>query len=111
MKEWKGKIIIDEKKQRVIAVSKYKGNSVRGVAKCGPDDKFDIEKGETLAIARCLKKIAQKRYADIQRNLIKAQIAAENAKARYNKMSVKASEYYHEMLAYEDNLTAIEFDM
>jgi hypothetical protein len=45
----------------VVAVSSYAGEKVRGVAKCAPEDGFDLEKGKKLAIARCALKIAKKR--------------------------------------------------
>ena len=47
---------------KVIALSTYAGRTVRGVAKCHPDDKFDEEFGKKLAAARCNQKIASKRY-------------------------------------------------
>jgi len=37
------------------------GKPVRGVAKCAPNDEFDINKGKELAAARCNLKVAQKR--------------------------------------------------
>lgn len=45
----------------VVAVSSFAGKKVRGVAKCNPNDTFDIEKGKALAEARCAEKIAKKR--------------------------------------------------
>ena len=48
---------------KVIAISTYAGRTVRGVAKCSPNDKFDIKKGMALAAARCNEKVAQKRMA------------------------------------------------
>ena len=50
-------------KNKVIAVSTYAGKTVRGVAKCDPNDHFDIEKGKQLAAARCNQRIAAKRFA------------------------------------------------
>ena len=53
----------------VVAVSSYKGRTIRGVAKCSEEDEFDLETGKKLAAARCAMKIAKKRvkYAKIQR--------------------------------------------
>ena len=48
---------------RIIAVSTYGGRTVRGVAICHPDDKFDMDLGKRLAAARCNEKVAAKRYA------------------------------------------------
>lgn len=46
---------------KVIAVSSFAGQTVRGVAKCAPNDEFDLEYGKRLAAARCVAKIASKR--------------------------------------------------
>ena len=45
----------------VAAVRPYKGKTVRGVAKCAPNDEFDFEKGSHLAKLRCEQKIAKMR--------------------------------------------------
>jgi hypothetical protein len=52
---------IYETPNKVIAVSSFAGQTVRGVAKCNPNDEFDSEKGAALAAARCGVKIAEKR--------------------------------------------------
>ena len=53
-------VVVPEKK-KVVAYSTYAGQSVRGVAKCAPDDEFDVEFGKKLAAARCNVKVARKR--------------------------------------------------
>lgn len=56
---------------KVIAVSSFAGQTVRGVAKCAPNDEFDLEYGKRLAAARCVAKIADKRMnrAEIKVNM------------------------------------------
>lgn len=54
-------VVIPEKK-KVVAYSSYAGQSVRGVAKCAPEDEFDVEFGKKLAAARCNVKVARKRF-------------------------------------------------
>lgn len=44
-----------------VAVSTFAGKTVRGTAKCAPNDDFDPVSGELLAAARCGVKIAEKR--------------------------------------------------
>lgn len=46
---------------KVIAITTYAGRTVRGVAKCHPEDMFDLEVGKKIAAARCAKKVAKKR--------------------------------------------------
>lgn len=45
----------------VVCVSSYAGKPVKGRAKCAPNDSFDLDKGKTLAQARCDAVIAEKR--------------------------------------------------
>lgn len=47
--------------EKVIAISTYAGRTVKGIAKCHPNDTFDVEFGKKLAAARCNEKIAGKR--------------------------------------------------
>ena len=47
--------------RKVICISSYAGRSVKGVAKCAPNDEFSMEYGKRLAQARCDVKIASKR--------------------------------------------------
>ena len=42
------KIYIDEKNKRVIAICRYAGRKIKTIAKCHPDDVFDIEYGTKL---------------------------------------------------------------
>lgn len=52
----------EENPTKVIVLSKYAGKDVRGVAKCSPNDEFDIQTGRELATLRCDEKVAYKRY-------------------------------------------------
>lgn len=59
MKNYNYKYVVTPNK--VIAISTYAGRTVKGVAKCHPNDTFDVEFGKKLAAARCNEKIAYKR--------------------------------------------------
>ena len=72
---------------KVIAVSTYGGKTVRGVAICHPEDKFNIELGKQLAAARCNEKIAMKRYNRANKCFEKAIVANEEARIQLRKMS------------------------
>lgn len=84
-------------KNLVVAVSTYAGKIVKGKAKCNPKDTFDLEKGKTLAAARCNAKIAKKR---VERASGKFKEAIEI----YN----KASEHLEEMSAYINDAEILE---
>ena len=58
---FKYKYVIDEEKRTIVALSTFAGQVVRGVARCAPNDSWDVEAGKKLAEARCSLKIAHKR--------------------------------------------------
>lgn len=60
--------------KEIIAISSYAGKSVKGTAKCSPNDTFDLEKGKRLAATRCALKIAEKR---VKRSIYKVEEANE----------------------------------
>lgn len=70
----------------VVAISTYAGKTVKGYAKCHPDDVWDWEKGKALAIARCAEKIAAKRNARATRKVAEAQDILAEAIAYLNDM-------------------------
>ena len=50
-----------EASQTVVCTTMYKGCTLRGTAKCSPEDMFNIETGKKLAYLRCKKKYAKKK--------------------------------------------------
>jgi hypothetical protein len=102
-----------ETPNKVIALSTYAGKTVRGVAKCHPNDTFDVEFGRKLAAARCNEKIARKRherafsqYAERIRKLSDAQVAANKSYAYY----ADATEQLREAKNYLDEVRASVYD-
>lgn len=75
-----------DEKNKVIAVATYAGKPVRGVAKCDPQDSFDLDTGKELAAARCNMKVAKKRQANALSQMKAAEKAYENAKKHYDNM-------------------------
>ena len=57
-----------EGRKVVIAISHHAGKVVKGVAKCHPEDNFDIEKGKAIASARCNAKVCAKSLLDQAQN-------------------------------------------
>ena len=86
---------IYETPNKVIAVSSFAGQTVRGVAKCNPADEFDFDKGAALAAARCGTKIAEKRMK-------RAYTKVDEAKAPLD----AAINHYGEMLKYQSDAEA-----
>ena len=67
MRKFEYKYKVDEEHKTVVAMSTFAGKAVSGVARCAPEDTFDIETGKKLAAARCAVKIAKKRMMRAKR--------------------------------------------
>lgn len=52
--------VVNEEKRYVIAMAKSDGKTIKGVAKCSPNDTFDVEVGKKLAEARCKYKVMKR---------------------------------------------------
>ena len=63
-------IVADNK---VICISRYAKKAVRGIAKCAPDDSFDVETGKKLAKLRCDLKVAEQRYKNAKNRMLEAE--------------------------------------
>lgn len=79
-------IYTDEKNRQVVAVCRYAGRKVRAVAKCAPEDTFDIEIGTELAIARCEWKVAKLKLQNAGACYMTAAKAADEAAIKLGKM-------------------------
>ena len=91
---------------RVIAVSTYAGKTVRGIAICDSNDKFDIELGKKIAASRCNEKIAKKR---LDRSVKKLAEAKEDVtKAENHKRDMES---YHNDAYIAYNIAAMEHDL
>lgn len=89
----------DKEQHKIIAVSSFAGKNVRGVAKCSPEDKYDLDIGMNLATLRCAVKIASKRLARAEQKKYEAYEAFAAAAQRYDAMST----YWADSVqAYED---------
>ena len=71
---------------RVIAVSTYAKQTVRGTAICDASDSYDVETGKKLAAARCNEKIAAKRLKRASEKFRQAENELRAAQDRMNKM-------------------------
>ena len=79
-------IVMDNK---VICISTYAKKVVKGIAKCSPNDEFDIEIGKKLAKLRCDEKVANKRVNRAAKKYIEAE-----------EILFEASQYLSEMRDY-----------
>lgn len=92
-----------DNKRKVVAVSSFAGQKVRGVATCSENDTFDLEKGKELAAARCAVKVAKKRFKRAQKKFDEACEAQNKAELFYDKMC----QYYNDALYELENWESI----
>lgn len=76
----------------IVCTTMYKGQMVRGIAKCSPEDHFDIETGKMLAFLRCKEKFARKKA----RHARKAYNEAVIAKAIMDNKFGKATDFVND---------------
>lgn len=98
-------------KGTTIAYSTFAGKTVKGYAKCNPDDFFRFSIGEKLAKARCGLKIAKKRrqWAESQYNKAKAEMFA--AIKRFNEMESYVKDSIEAVFDAEDYLAEVLKDI
>ena len=82
---------------KIIAISTYAGQTVRGVAKCHPNDTFDEEFGKTLAAARCDVKVAQRRLRNAQKREEEAYEKCLAAEKQLDRMSEYVDDANYEL--------------
>jgi predicted phage tail protein len=103
---------VDEQgRQVVVAVSRHAGRTVKGYAKCDPDDEFDLELGKKLAAARCAVKIAKKRNANANAQKKKAYNELVAKQNRLQKMNDYVDDSRRALNAANSELAAIEASM
>ena len=98
-------------KKEVVAMSTYAGRYVKGIAKCSPEDEFDVEFGKRLAAARCNLKVAQKREANARKGYDEAYSKFIEASLRLDYMinfvndaSKELNEAYAEVRELEESI-------
>lgn len=93
-----------DNKNTIIAVSNYKGKTIKGVAKCSPEDNFNYAKGVELAVARLRLKKAK----------LKAKLAVEEINKLKTKNDIlrnkiaKASDFYADAI---DELQSLDSEL
>ena len=69
----------------IVCTTLYKGQMVRGVAKCSPEDDFSLETGKKLAYLRCKTKFLRKKLKRAYNAKRDAVIAEARARNNLNK--------------------------
>ncbi len=66
----------------VICTTYYKGKLVKSIAKCDPNDSFDLETGKKLAYLRCKRKFLRRKHARAAEAYANAVVAVRKAEER-----------------------------
>lgn len=69
---------------KVHAVSKYAGKTIRATAICSPCDDFDLEVGKGVAARKCNIKVSDKRLRHAEQRLAEAKAAYKAATSELN---------------------------
>ena len=101
----------NEENQTIVCTTIYKGQMVRGIAKCSPEDNFDIDIGKRLAYFRCKQKFAQKKLNRALK-VYKDAVAME-AKARndFSKAAEFVSDSGHQLRLASNELINLEREL
>ena len=70
----------------VICTTSYKNQTIRGVAKCDPEDNFNMKDGKKLSYLRCRKKHAKKKRNRAHKAYRDAIVALSTAQENLNNM-------------------------
>lgn len=97
-----------EENRAIVCTTLYKGQMVRGIAKCDPEDEFNLEAGKKFAYLRCKTKFARKKL----RRALKARDVAFIAMNKASHHFEKAREFVEDselsLNAVLDELKAFE---
>lgn len=77
----------DFAQRQVICTTFYRGQTIRGVAKCDSNDVFDSAVGRKLAYLRCRQKLLKKKVHRATQERQKAEIALVKAEKVVNRTS------------------------
>ena len=95
----------------IVCTTTYKGKTVRGTAKCSPEDNFDINTGKKLAYLRCKTNFMHKKYQrarkvceDTTRAYAKAQNARDAAFEFADDVAFQYTTLYNELAKFEQEL-------
>lgn len=97
--------------KRVICVSSYAGKTVKGIAKCNPEDTFDLDTGKKIAKARCDYKIAKKRVVRAREKHAAATRLVGDAREYQAKMQSYYNDAFGEFMKAHEELDNLKQNM
>ena len=70
--------------KKVYCMTYYAGKTIKGIAKCDPEDTFNEQSGKDLSKARCDVKLTKKKLDRCNKRVLLAAAELEAAQKRYN---------------------------
>lgn len=105
------KFYCNKEEKTIICAVLYKGKTIRGIAKCDPEDEFNLELGKKLAYLRCRKKFLRKklkRALQVERDAIIAEARAKcnlaNARDFVSDSEIQFNNTINELAKFEAEL-------
>lgn len=105
------KFYYNKDEKTLICTILYKGKTIRGIAKCDPDDEFNLGVGKKLAYLRCRKKFLSKklkRALQVERDAIIAEARAKcnlaNARDFVSDSEIQFNNTINELAKFEAEL-------
>lgn len=98
----------DKTNRSVICTTIYKGQLIRAVAKCDPEDSFDKSTGEKLAYLRCRQKFLRKKANHAAGVYAKAYAAGVRAEERLSQTSNFVKDVTYELAEVNNALATLE---
>jgi hypothetical protein len=95
----------------VVCTTAYKGKTIRGVAKCSPEDTFDLEVGKKLAYLRCRYKFAKKKAAQASGVYAKAFTEALRINKYLDRVISFISDTGYELAKAQEDLAKFEHEL
>ena len=99
---------VNEVERKIECLSSFAKKPVSGIAKCDPDDAFNVETGKKLAKLRCDYKVSKKRRKKALENYQKALADFEAARDRLSHASEYVVDSFIEAEQAKRDLTTFE---
>lgn len=100
-----------DKKNTTYAIRHYKGKTIKGVAKCNPNDTYSPVVGEVVAAARCEVKYLDRKLKDARTSIININNEIERLKKALKVVSDRADWLFDEKMRIEEDLARFFSDM
>lgn len=97
-----------EANRTIVCTTMYKGQMVRGIAKCNPEDTMDIETGKKLSYLRCYEKYSRKKAQRARKAYNEAVIAKAIMDNKFGKATDFVNDADNQLLIAKNMLLEVE---